>query len=141
MAAASSRAFELSPGDGVKTVYVRFRDTAGNTTGSYNDTISLDTTPPTGWFTVNGGAKETSSNVVTVKNYVTGATKYRVDTGAGYGAWTPYAASFTLTLPGTDGLKTVAIQYSDDAGNVLNQATTITLVTPVVTPAPRPARP
>jgi hypothetical protein len=33
-------------GDGVKTVYVQFMDGAGNVSGSFSDSINLDTTPP-----------------------------------------------------------------------------------------------
>lgn len=32
--------------DGSKTLYVRFKDAAGNESGSYTDTISVDSTPP-----------------------------------------------------------------------------------------------
>ncbi|MED5017263.1 S-layer homology domain-containing protein [Paenibacillus chibensis] len=53
---ASSRSFTLTAGDGVKTVYVRFKDEAGNVSDSVSAQIALDTTPPqvTG---VNEGAK------------------------------------------------------------------------------------
>ena len=44
---ASSKDFNLSASDEEKTVYARFRDQYGNTTGNYSDTITLDTTPPT----------------------------------------------------------------------------------------------
>jgi hypothetical protein len=44
---AASRDFELSPGDGIKKVYVKFKDAAGNeTTGEISDTIILDTHRP-----------------------------------------------------------------------------------------------
>src|SRR5690606_6902695 len=73
-AASASRAFELTAGDGVKTVYVRFRDTAGNTTGSYNDTISLDTTPPTGaMLAIVGNPSAVSSTTVSLTLGATGA--------------------------------------------------------------------
>ena len=43
---ASSKPWTLSNGDGTKTVYVQFRDIAGNI-GTYSADISLDTLPPT----------------------------------------------------------------------------------------------
>ncbi|MFZ4858387.1 MAG: LamG-like jellyroll fold domain-containing protein [Desulfuromonadaceae bacterium] len=36
----------LSTGDGTKTVSVRFKDSAGNWSASFSDSITLDTTPP-----------------------------------------------------------------------------------------------
>ncbi|MFQ5885849.1 MAG: N-acetylmuramoyl-L-alanine amidase, partial [Anaerolineae bacterium] len=46
---ASLKEWALSPGEGVKTVGVRFRDGAGNRSPVYTDTITLDMTPPGGW--------------------------------------------------------------------------------------------
>jgi len=38
--------FTLTSGDGLKTVYAKFKDSFGNEVGNYSDTITLDTTPP-----------------------------------------------------------------------------------------------
>lgn len=46
---ASLKEWTLTPGEGVKTVGVRFRDGAGNDSSVYTDTIVLDMTPPGGW--------------------------------------------------------------------------------------------
>lgn len=43
---ATSLAWTLATGDGVKTVYVRFLDAAGNPSAPATDTITLDTMPP-----------------------------------------------------------------------------------------------
>ena len=43
----ASVSFTLSSGDGTKTVYVWFKDAAGNVSSSASDSITLDTTPPT----------------------------------------------------------------------------------------------
>jgi subtilase family serine protease len=45
---ASSKAWTLSAGDGVKYVYAWFRDKVGNTSGYTYDSIVLDTVPPAG---------------------------------------------------------------------------------------------
>ena len=42
----ASTPFTLSSGDGLKTVYVRFKDQYGNVTATQSATITLDTTPP-----------------------------------------------------------------------------------------------
>ncbi|MBI3609850.1 MAG: FG-GAP repeat protein [Nitrospirae bacterium] len=43
---AASKAWTLASGDGLKTVYVRYADAAGNLSPSVSDTIILDTTRP-----------------------------------------------------------------------------------------------
>ena len=53
---ATSRAWTLSGGDGVKTVYVQYRDAAGNVSPSTIADIILDMTPPTGTININNGA-------------------------------------------------------------------------------------
>jgi hypothetical protein len=43
---ATTRTWAMSAGNGEKTVYVRYRDAAGNWSASYSDTIMLDMTAP-----------------------------------------------------------------------------------------------
>jgi hypothetical protein len=43
---AASKAWTLASGDGLKTVYVRYADAAGNLSPSVSDTVTLDTTRP-----------------------------------------------------------------------------------------------
>lgn len=43
---ATTKAWTLSSGAGTKSVYVQFKDAAGNWSGSFNDSIVLDTTAP-----------------------------------------------------------------------------------------------
>jgi len=43
---ATSKSWTLTSGDGTKRVYVKFKDSAGNVSKAYSDTIILDTTPP-----------------------------------------------------------------------------------------------
>ncbi|MEK7398215.1 MAG: hypothetical protein AAB116_14890, partial [Candidatus Poribacteria bacterium] len=53
--------------DGIKTVYVQFKDPAGNWVAqSATDTIRLDRTGPKGSVTINGGSTETNSLLVTL---------------------------------------------------------------------------
>ncbi|WP_100405646.1 S-layer homology domain-containing protein [Bacillus solitudinis] len=42
----ASKLYTLPVGDGTKTVYMQLRDSTGNISTSYSDTIELDTTPP-----------------------------------------------------------------------------------------------
>ena len=43
---ATTKSWTLASGDGTKTVYAKFSDNAGNWSGSYSDTIVLDTVAP-----------------------------------------------------------------------------------------------
>lgn len=52
---ATSKAWTLSTGDGLKTVYVRFRDGAGNVSAVYSDTITLNAGTATLVFRWPGG--------------------------------------------------------------------------------------
>jgi uncharacterized lipoprotein YddW (UPF0748 family) len=46
---ATARQWVLTPGEGEKTIGVRFLDEAGNVSVVYTDSISLDTEPPSDW--------------------------------------------------------------------------------------------
>jgi len=52
--ASSNYGWTLTTGDGTRVVYVRYRDNAGNVSGSYSHTILLDTTAPTVTYTYPG---------------------------------------------------------------------------------------
>lgn len=56
---ATSKLWTLSSGDGTKTVYAKLKDTAGNWSTAFNDTITLDTTssPPSNIEVNNPGVK------------------------------------------------------------------------------------
>lgn len=58
---ATSKAIQLTSGDGTKTVYVKFRDSVGNETAAYSATTELDTTAPT--VTITGPDVTTVSEV------------------------------------------------------------------------------
>ena len=60
---ATSKAWTLASGDGTKTVYAQFKDTAGNWSSTYNSTIVLDTTAPTTTASPAGGIFNSSQLV------------------------------------------------------------------------------
>jgi hypothetical protein len=120
-----AKVWALSAGDGLKTVYVRFKDAAGNVSvADITDTIIVDTAPPTGTITINGG---TDFCVTTNVGLALGS-----DDGSGSGAaqmqfsndgsswsgWETLDAGRTWSLSSGDELKTVHVQFKDAAGNV-----------------------
>ena len=59
----TTKAWALSPGDGTKTVYVKFKDTPGNWSTAYSDTIMLDATPPSTTALPAGGTYNSAQSV------------------------------------------------------------------------------
>ncbi|MFA6217599.1 MAG: SpvB/TcaC N-terminal domain-containing protein [Candidatus Omnitrophota bacterium] len=58
---AASKAWTVSAGEGTKTVYVKYKDVAGNWSSGYSDTIILDTTAP--GISINSVLSPTNQNV------------------------------------------------------------------------------
>ncbi|MDF1564477.1 MAG: hypothetical protein P1V51_15640 [Deltaproteobacteria bacterium] len=123
--------YTLRAGDGLKTVYVRFRDQAGNVSASLSDTITLDETAPTSpGLIINGGAEFTNVTGVTLSLWAADATQYSTDGGA---TWTNCLAAacvaaspgedHAFTLPVGDGNQWVGVILRDAAGNESNYAT------------------
>jgi hypothetical protein len=115
----------LSAGDGTKTVYVQWRDAAGNWSNVSNDTIDIDQTAPTGTVVINGGDPETTTAAVTLTLTTddgtgSGTTQVLISNSADFTGVTPiaYATSIPWTLTGGNGSKTVYVKYIDAAGNV-----------------------
>ena len=140
IAYAASSAIVMPAGDGVKTVNAQYKDNAGNI-ATKTDTIVLDTTAPNGTMVINNDAATTATTAVTVNAAMTdalsGVYQMSVDPGTGtYGPWVAYAASQAIVLPPGSGLKTVNVQYKDNAGNTVTKTDTITLTTPVDTTPP-----
>ncbi|MEW6102301.1 MAG: hypothetical protein AB1630_00545, partial [bacterium] len=111
-AIATTKAWLLTTGDGVKTVSVRFKDNAGNISGGFQDTITLDTTPPTGSIEITGTSDEptkyTTINTVTLAltaNDTNGIDKIRFsnDNAESWSAWEDQTLTKTWTLSQGDG--------------------------------------
>ncbi|MDR1997457.1 MAG: hypothetical protein LBQ83_03955 [Candidatus Margulisbacteria bacterium] len=107
--------------DGVRTVYVWYRDAAGNET-QVTDTIILDTAGPTAaGVTINNGAAYTGTTGVTLTLKATGAVSMNISNSSTPGSWVDYAEynnnySWALAV-GADGVRTVYVWYRDAAGN------------------------
>ncbi len=125
---ATTRAWTLTGGDGTKTVYAQFRDALYNASGSFTDTIVLDTTAPTGTVSINAGAAYTNSTAVTLAlsaaDAGSGVAQMRFSNdGAAWSPWEPYAASKAWSIPAGDGTVMVYAQFNDFSGNVSSNAT------------------
>lgn len=122
---ASSKTFMLPAGDGMKTVYVKYFDKAGNASAVSSKSILLDWTAPSGTIKVNNGVQSVKQTAVTLNLSA-------VDSGSGLSkmsfstdnlTWSTaenYAASKAWTLTGGNGNKTIYVKFLDKAGNPSN---------------------
>lgn len=125
--------YTLSPGDGLRTLYVRFRDTVGNDTVT-SVTLTLDRDPPTGTITIIGALADgtpstavTATANVTIDARITGATRYRLGDASmttcslvdsDYTSL-PASGLIPFVLTGNTPTRTVRGCFRDAAGNVL----------------------
>ena len=132
---ATTKTWTLSSGDGTKTVYVQYKDNAGNSSANYSDTISLDTTAPTGTISINSAAAYTNSTTATLTLSCSDASSgcYQMrfsNDNVTWSVWEANATTRAWTLSSSDGTKTVYVQYKDNAGNIsVNYMDTISLDT------------
>ncbi len=119
----STATFTLSGGDGLKTVYVKFKDRNGWESPVYNGSIVLDTIPPAGSIVVNGGAQYTRN--VSVSAALDASDQIGVDgmmvspdedfRGAD---WIPFATDATVVVAPGSGERTVFAKFRDRGGHV-----------------------
>ena len=120
----TAKSFTLTAGDGAKTVYARFKDSAGNISGAVSDTITLDTTVPSGSVSINSGDANTAVRNVTLTLAATDTTtsvaEMQIATASDFtgAVWESYATSKSFTLTTGDGTKTVYARFKDAAGNI-----------------------
>jgi len=133
---ANTYTFTIPNTEGVHTVYLKVKDDAGNTKIT-SDSITLDTTPPSGLsISINNGAAYTNNRTVTLTLSATGGPAYNWLSNDG-STWTKYQYSTTQTwtLPEGEGLKTVYYKASDSSGNNAT-AVTATITLDTIPPSP-----
>lgn len=124
----TSDSWSIPTGDGLKTVFVWFKDEAGNISDRYSDSIHLDTDLPSAGIQIDSGAEYTDSISVTLvlssDEAGTTAADMQVQTTATLdpNGWESYSSSKGYTLPAGDGTKTLFFWTRDKAGNVSSRA-------------------
>jgi WD40 repeat protein len=103
----------LTPGEGLKTVTVKFIDGAGNVSADLTRTVTLDASPPTGWQDFapeqwDGGPLPTCT--VRVRDEVSGldvdSARYRFSTDGG-ASWSDWLTAMCTGISGTTEVQTV----------------------------------
>jgi hypothetical protein len=143
---ATSKAWTLGQTNSVATVYVKYRDLAGNESSCINDTITHDNTAPTSTsISIAAGASLINTTAVTLTLASTGASEMYVTNTAGCGsggAWESYATSKAWTLGQTNAVATVYVKYRDQAGNessCINDTITHDKIVPSISSITMPA--
>jgi len=111
---ASAKTWVLSLGDGQKTVYVKYKDNAGNWSQAYSDTITLDVTAPS--ISVNPVASPTNQNVtlsLTVSDNLTPMQEIKIS-----GNESPYI---------TEGAHNATLTATDKANNSASKQISFTI--------------
>jgi parallel beta-helix repeat protein len=116
--------YTFTIGDGLKTIYFKVNDLAGNVAPVVFDEITLDTKPP---FLlsiyINNNDEITDSDIVTLNLYgvdnTSGIYQMALSTdGITWSDWEPFNSTKMYTLSGEDGLKYLYFKISDYAGNI-----------------------
>lgn len=96
----TTRAWQIPPGEGEKSVSVQFRNAVGRTS-STNDTIYLDLCPPQGTLIINNGTAVTGTNTVSLQTHVSGQ-KYSIpeqtSSTQGDRGWNYYKAKNSVSI-------------------------------------------
>ncbi len=131
----AAAAFQLSSGNESKTVYVKVRNNAGESSVA-NDSIVLDVPPPAPVLSsmiINDGAATTAGRGVTLDNVCTGApTEYMASEDAGFAgaAWSSYDSAPGFELSAGNGVKQVYFKARNAGGESNVVSDTIQLAAP-----------
>ena len=119
---AAQRSYPLPPGDGPKTVSVRFRDKNFNVSAVYSARIILDTTGPVGTIVIDNGAASTTTAAVVLSLTASdpsgvSAMQFSKDDSSWF-AWEPFSSTRSAVLLPGSGTRYVYVRYRDSLGNV-----------------------
>jgi hypothetical protein len=111
----------LGDPEGNVTIYARFRDDAGRVSEVYNDSIVIDTTPPTGTLRINDGDKYTNSTDVRLSLTwadLTGVVSMMVSNDPRFtgSLWQDPMKSLYWRLDDQDGERAVYVRLRDAVG-------------------------
>lgn len=129
----ANKAWLLPSEEGAKSVYIKYKDAAGNTSSPYSASIIADLTAPTGSVVINGGAIFTNTNSVSLtlsaQDSGVGISDFVLsNNGSSYSTWQSYATSKLWTLSSGDGTKYVYVEFRDKSGNISSPISDTTIM-------------
>jgi hypothetical protein len=142
---ATTKSWVLSPGNGLKSVHVKFTDGRGVVYAPVSSSIIVDSTALAGTVAINNGAVFTNTRLVNLAlsaRSPAGVTDMQVACdGTNFASAEPYASARNCTLSSEDGLKTVSVKFKDGLGawsNPINAQITLDTIAPTTTSTPAP---
>jgi hypothetical protein len=119
----TSISWSLLPGNGERSVYAKFKDGSGQESEFVEDSIIVDTIPPSGNVLLDEGSPYTRSPNIIVKLDIKDDTGIPMMTMSEFptfigSGWEPYRFNIPWNLSGTDGTKTIYCRVQDMAGNI-----------------------
>ncbi len=133
---AAARSISLTVGNGLKTINVKFRDAALNTTETKSATVTRDGSPPTlgtPAIRIAGGADYTNSRSVDLELDGGDAVQMAIVDAATISCANetpiPYERRKPWTLPSGEGTKSISVCFYDVAGNPVSSSASIVLDT------------
>lgn len=124
--------FTLSPGNGTKAVFLKTRNTIGES-NARSDAIVLSEPPNVSCFRIDSGAASTTNSTVTLNNSCTNspmeymASEFEDFAGA---SWRTYSTAPAFALSRGNGAKTVYFKVRNDGGESAAVSDTIVLHRP-----------
>jgi hypothetical protein len=117
----TTRLLTLSPVDGMNTVYIKFKDGAGNESSVYSKSVYLDSAPPSNVnIVLNNGDNTANDSHVSVTLTAMDATPMQMMlsesptfTGA---VWQSFSTAAPFALSAGDGQKSLFAKFKDSAG-------------------------
>ncbi|MBI2876007.1 MAG: choice-of-anchor D domain-containing protein [Candidatus Tectomicrobia bacterium] len=125
MKSATVAAWNLSAGEGLKTVWAQFRNAEGLASEAGSDTIRLDIRPPQGEIRINGDDPSVPAGVpvsltLQAQDSGSGLSQMMVSNAPNFlgSPWEDYVPEKSWSLKPGKGVRTVFVRYRDHAGNL-----------------------
>lgn len=136
----SSLPWSLINSEGVKTVYVKFKDEVNNESDIFSDSIILDLTSPIGSILINNGDDYTTSTTVVLNlnatDTISSVSEMIICNNPEFSSckFEPYTTTKEWLLNTSDAIKTAYVKFRDESGNTsLVYSDSITLMIPTTT--------
>jgi hypothetical protein len=112
---ASSKPWQFDQTDGQRTLYIRFRDSAGLESPPLARTLLLDRVAPTGRVLLRGNPAPELE--IQAQDALSGVAEMQITSSSGTGEWRAYQSSLPLTPAPTSDAR-IQIRLRDGAGNI-----------------------
>ena len=135
---ATTKAWVLTTGDGTKTVYAKFKDTSGNWSTVYSDTILLDSTSPATTASPSEGTYNTVQTVTLTcdDGGGSGCDKIYYTTDSTTPTTSSSVYSTPITISSTTTLKFFATDLAGNPQTIKTETYTIDAMPPTTTASP-----